>query len=514
MRVAASRRTFAAAAPAPAPAPAARARREALKRSKSVVPWTTPTNQSRERLGFPLDFSTRADPIANAGPYCDLISPHLDPSQVLLTSAPKEIVDGVLASGSFLALGDMPGDPDSFLCAAVLGSLRRTLGLPGQVLFQAPPPRQIRALLSEIEELQPADLRQLPYAELRSHERAQHGDLPQARTYETVVLVDNADSSPERIGEMAHEAVTRAKRVIVIDHHELEPTPNSLGLSPRAELLVWRAPEADATALMVASIVLQALTTSRARALGANTTQSARHDTSARLLKPLLAAIYSDTRGFKNAGILSHCLRQALSQARPTVRRRSGVDQAPAEPPAEAPAQRHGLRHLWQSCESPISSDLTTRLVSSIAEKTESFDGRSLGVFQLPGRVILDVWQEARSIHPDLTWSDALAPALDHFELRTEEQDLDLAIFVTRTEGTDREPLPPELRRQLPCLDTRVSIRSRRPDDAIALAVHLGGHGKKRQGGCKTNASVEAVLEATRQWMRAPMRSVGRRAVM
>ncbi|MBK8012853.1 MAG: DHH family phosphoesterase [Deltaproteobacteria bacterium] len=403
------------------------------------------------------------------GPYCRL------PSAALTTTglarwAPRRIVTAVLEKGSCLIVGDRPGDPDCFISAGCLAALRRDRGLEADAYVDAPTESRSKRVLGRF--------RLAAEAEVSS------------KHYDTVILVDNAESSVERIGALAREKLMCAKRVIVIDHHETRPTRSSLGLSEGTELFVWREPRADATALMVASIILQAFSLHEVEVERSLWPEGWALPVRARaLLWPLLAAIYSDTRGYQNAGPRSiHLVRHLVAQSHE-------IDRKPRR------IARQEAGRFFRIFDTPVPESVRRWLVAQCSESSENWSGWSVGVFQVPGTSLLEAWSAARRRRPTVTWSELLFLVLDHFELRVREAGFDLGLFVIETSRADRSALDADLVKHLPSRPVRISIRSLRDDVATGLAEALGGHGKRGQAGCTTEESIEEVLTRARSWV-------------
>ncbi|MCA9556719.1 MAG: hypothetical protein KC933_42240, partial [Myxococcales bacterium] len=85
-------------------------------------------------------------PCLSDAPYCEL--PRARVSLKAWTQrVPEALVSALLDPGPMLVVGDAPGDPDCFCSAVAVARARRALGLPAQAHVDAPPPKQIGALL-------------------------------------------------------------------------------------------------------------------------------------------------------------------------------------------------------------------------------------------------------------------------------------------------------------------------------------------------------------------------------
>lgn len=266
---------------------------------------------------------------------------------------PDRIVDAFLTLGSCLVVGDAPGDPDCFCSATAWARGRRAVGLPAEAHVAGPPPKSIRHLFKEAELVDSAKV--------------------SGSRYDTVVLVDN---DGQRIGAAAKAAMQRARRVVVVDHHEVDPTRESLGLAPDTELLVWKISGADAAALMTLATVLRGLDQAQATLTPAGWRE---------VLEPVIAGVYSDTRGF-TAGRTSSgtmgLLRSVLASR--------ALDISWVLGPLAGAVPRQHLLQLWDALEL----------------RTEEHHGQQLALFKLDGRTVLSTLEKARQIEPELTWSD------------------------------------------------------------------------------------------------------------
>ncbi len=365
------------------------------------------------------------------------------------SKVPDKVIEGVLSPGSCLVVGDAPGDPDCFCSAAALARARNHMGLPAAAHVDAVPPKQIQGVLKPGEILD---------------RKAVRADLP-----ETVILVDNDGT---RVGPAAAEAMRNAKRVIVIDHHEVDPTQELLGMNENAELIVWKDTDADAAALMVLATTMRATGVAK---------KELPEEAWADIVKPLVCAMYSDTRGF-----------EASRTSPETVRLITQLIGTGAI----------GLRATLSGFGGGIPRIIRDKLYGSVDEDSSQHGNEKLGTFKLKSTALLDAWVSARVHTPELTWSDVLFLALDHVEARVRQEGYDVTVFTAGAkDGAEPFELSPELQKQLPNGGMKFSIRTKEGALAPALAKHLGGGGKPHEGGGVTDASAEAVLTQAREWM-------------
>lgn len=355
--------------------------------------------------------------------------------------APDAVVKAILDPGPMLVVGDAPGDPDCFGSALTLARAREGLGMPADAHVDARPSRTLEPLITP--------------GELKS------ADEVSAKRYDTVVFVDNDGS---RVGAAATKALEHAKAVVVIDHHDVNPTHDSLGLRPEQKLHVWKDTEADAAALMV----LGATT----RAVGATGAEWPR-GTWKKVLEPALSAIYSDTRGLE------------ASRARPsTVALLRGLVWTGAVDLERTLSNYGGMARV------------SLELSSAIQESTKEVAGKSVAEMRLNGSALLDAWDLAHAEDPSITWSDMFFAALDHVEDRVRVLGSDVAVFVAEARTPEAEArLDPARLEQLPPKASKFSVRSTEGALAPALARALGGGGKPHEGGGISHETARQLFE-------------------
>lgn len=389
----------------------------------------------------PLDPTRRPDPILKAGPYCELTFERVSAS-VWTRRVPADVVDAFLRPGRCLVVGDMPGDPDCFGSAVAWARARQILGLPAEAHVNAPPPLAIAPIIRP--------------GELAS------ADHVSQQAYETVVLVDNDGT---RIGPAARAALQRAKRVIVVDHHDVNPTHESLGLGKDTQLVVWKELGADAAALMTLATALRGVEATKAQL-----TSEGWRD----LLAPILAATYSDTRGF-----------EASRSASATIGLvRSIVD-----------AGELDLKEIFAGFDRSIPPAIRRELVGHLKEEPHHEGQFSFATFTLDGQALLEAWSKARQIRATTTWSDLLYAVLDVVEDQTRARGYGAVVFGVETSPQARARLAPELTEQLPPEPVKLSIRSRSPALAPWLARKLGGNGKPHEAGATSDRPLSSILQ-------------------
>lgn len=389
----------------------------------------------------PLDPTRRPELIPQAGAYCELNFARVSAS-VWTQRVPAAVVDAFLHPGRCLVVGDMPGDPDCFGSAVAWARARQILGLPAEAHINAPPPLAIAPVIRP--------------GELVASERVAQ------QAYETVVLVDNDGT---RIGPAARAALQKAKRVIIVDHHDVEPTHKSLGIGKDTELVVWKELGADAAALMTLATALRGVEANQAQL-----TSDGWRD----LLEPILAATYSDTRGF-----------EASRSASATIGLvRSIID-----------AGELDLKKIFAGFDRSIPLDVKRELVGHLQEEVHREGQFRFATFALDGQVMLEAWSKARQHRPATTWSDLLYAVLDVVEERTRARGWGAVVFGVETSPEARAQLAPELAQQLPPEPVKLSIRSRSPALAPWLARQLGGNGKPHEAGATSTRPLSSLLK-------------------
>lgn len=381
------------------------------------------------------------------GYYSDLRTPPLT-AHAWTRLVPAAVVDAFLAPGPCLVVGDAPGDPDCFGSAAAWARGRRALSLHADAHVAAPPPLSIRHLFDQ--------------GELIDRQAVSAG------RYDTVVLVDN---DGQRIGPAAREALTRAKRVVVVDHHEVHPTRESLGLGPDTELIVWKQPGADAAALMTLGAILRG-----AERVEADLTTAGWRS----VLEPILAAVYSDTRGF------------AAGRVSPTT---MGILRSVVE------SRALDLGWILGRFGEVVPAEIRRSLWDSLRLHREVHEGQELSLFQLDGQALLAAWEQARQLEPALTWSDLYFATLDYVEAHAKQSGSAATILALETPPAARDALSGELRGQLPAGRTKFSILSVNPWLAVKMAQAMGGNGKPGEAGGNSAEGAEQVLRGASSFM-------------
>lgn len=395
----------------------------------------------------PLGQTGASKPALAASPelYCDL--PPRSSAKSGIPSAPPAMVAALFDPAPQLVVGDAPGDPDCFGAALAWTRARRALGLEAVVHVDAPPPSAIAPLFAP--------------DELASREQVQSGK------FGTVVLVDNDGT---RVGPAADEALSKADKVVVLDHHDVDPTPEKLGLKKDAQLDRWIDTGNESAAVMVLGTIQKA-------AGDAKWSTGQWRD----VLGPVVSATFSDTRGFRAA------------------RTRSSTVQALRTLIAE---HKMNLSMLLSTYETASRRNLVSALEPHLGVKSEKIGGEEVRFYALSPDA-LGAFAEVRAQHPELKPADIGFAALDLVELNMESHGSAASVFAWGGFSADRvASLPEEERKMLP-EKTRFSVRTREPDLAPAWAQRLGGGGKPREGGGRSELNADAFLAEARQAYKA-----------
>ncbi len=359
------------------------------------------------------------------------ISPvHLNP--------PEDVLAALRQARKVLVVCHTPPDGDT--AGSGLG-LRRTLealGKEADLLLDGDLPGWMR--------------QQAEPGEFKSFEEVQHQD------YDLVVVVDVAQA--HRIGRAA-EMVGRAQQVVVLDHHDGDPSPESLGM--QGQLAKWIAPT-DATALLVAAVA-EKLAPSRWEGIA----------------PPLVTGILTDTQLFqkpvrgetgpilkyllekRGGGALEQACRRVESHLADEARgllmepmRFKGVLLSP-----EGEAPRQAALTQQQSYHEELSPGLALMVVSAEAQKLATSSGK-----------LAD---------PETN----LADLQDAFFARLDQLAGELPVAVMLWEQPDH---------------IHIAIRSQDPARASELAHTLGGGGKPGLAAAHPRRPLPEVLEIVRGW--------------
>lgn len=204
----------------------------------------------------------------------DLDAAIVDPSITVRSprdvAVPDDVMVALRAAKRVLVIGHVPPDGDCVGSAAGLCAALKAAG---------------KEAVAVVDDALPASSRAIANGGVHRAADVANQD------FDLVVVVDVAAAA--RIGGAAAQ-VAKAGHVLVIDHHEGGPTREGLGLRADATLTTWNDPSADAAAVLVAGVAARLDDTGAAFAAAQ---------------RPLAAAMYTDTLGFKAPGASIDTLR-------------------------------------------------------------------------------------------------------------------------------------------------------------------------------------------------------------
>jgi phosphoesterase RecJ-like protein len=205
-----------------------------------------------------------------------------DPSITPLSPSTLEVPQDALAvlrsAKRILVVGHIPPDGDCVGSALGLMKALKAMGKDAVAVVDDDLPAQTRAIDTK--------------GEVKRFADAIAGAPEGIAAFDLVVLVDVALT--KRIGDVA-PALAQCDNVLVIDHHEVVPSHESLGLKSNAKLTTFLDPHADAAAVLVAGVASHLVPGSAAPFEAAQ--------------QPLANAMYTDTLGFTSPGAQMDTLR-------------------------------------------------------------------------------------------------------------------------------------------------------------------------------------------------------------
>jgi nanoRNase/pAp phosphatase (c-di-AMP/oligoRNAs hydrolase) len=364
----------------------------------------------------------------------------IDPSML---PVPEAVLMSLMEAQRVLVLGHVPPDVDCTGSALALGRLLRSRNQHADICVDAPLPGICRSFV------RPGEV--VRYEAIRD------------RDYDLVVLVDAAQA--DRFGA-AKEAIIKARKVLIIDHHHVQVDAQTLGLKSSTRLVKWIEPEVDAAALLVARLV---------------TRMAPPHADSMLLQVPLCGGILTDTDRFRHQGTHWSSLAQLkflLEQVH------GGLSTLDAHFSYRLPRQVCDLLALAPEVAPDAPAHLVRRAHELLAAgkivREESL-ARSNRILSLPKEMACLA----------LEWGT-------HLDLQTTIDDIKGALFDRLNALILTTPLAVLL-----CEDsggTQIGIRSQRDGMALALGHHLGGGGKARMAGAYLNEPIGKVQETIRAW--------------
>jgi nanoRNase/pAp phosphatase (c-di-AMP/oligoRNAs hydrolase) len=327
---------------------------------------------------------------------CALGDPELNPT-VWAKEVPQDLLAEIERAESVLVVAD--GDADGFGSAVALVRTLNLLGKRAVAYSSTPPPIEMQPLL-DAKEVATNDVR------------------------ETFDLVVHVDQDGERAGRAAQEAGRRAKRVAVIDHHDV---------SPDRSFVAWIDTGADAAALLTLGLIIR---------LTGGADLPARDWE--RILTPILAAIESDTHGLardktrpSTYGIVQYLLHHTSANFRAVI---DAID--------------------------PFSQEMKELALRSMRVRIEGESPRRTGVFELDAAGFQALLEGVTRERPGAGAEDAYHLALTAVEKQLDLRSVDLSVALIERDD-----------------HIKISTRSRSPEDAVVLARAFGGNGKPGEGG-------------------------------
>jgi nanoRNase/pAp phosphatase (c-di-AMP/oligoRNAs hydrolase) len=364
----------------------------------------------------------------------------------------QAVVDKLNDSKRTLLVCHVPPDGDTVGSMLGLSRLLKSLDPSRQVdiCLDCEPPEWLR--------------REAKPGELKNFDQIKQND------YDTMVVGDVAQAG--RIGR-AKEKLKETQDVVIIDHHDVDPTADELGMKEGATLTKWIEPK-DATAVLISTLAEQ---------MGAGKlTKEQWQDVS----RPLVTALGTDIDHFKNpgvrpesAGVYNHLL---------NVRGDGDAQGAYKRTRAQLPAELHGLisgtQVLRNDMLSPEAQTLREKFAQLKPEARYSEElGHDFSVLRVPWASRELALETGRTLFdPETNYSDLddiLFKRLDKVK-----QDSDVSVILIEHEG-----------------HTQVGIRTKDPQAAIELGKHLGGGGKPYLAGAKSDQSIGEVEKQIRQWL-------------
>ncbi len=361
-----------------------------------------------------------------------LVDPAVEPLSPSRLPAPPAVLDALQDARRVLVVSHTPPDGDCVGSSLGLSRALRALGKEAVAVVDAPLSGRLRTVAG-------GEL-------LRADEALARGP------YDLVVLVDVAQ--PDRIGGAA-AALGQAAHVVVLDHHYVEPSSDSLGLGAGIGLSSWVLPGLESSSLQVASCV-DAL----ASRMGVELTTDAR----AEVMRPLATGLYTDTDGFKLPGAGRDALRMMKHLC----------GQLAATPLAGLDVIERDLRYQ-------LPRAAARALAEGVHEHQRAHPRAT--VLRAPHAALTNALQAAQAADPHATPDDVRGLVLDRLDQAAAQDGL--AVLLLEEEGR-----------------VRVSVRSREPGAAAKLvedAFPGCGGGKPHAAAASVTGdldTVEARLDA------------------
>lgn len=385
--------------------------------------------------------------------WSEVTAPEVSPVQLDATRAispgsldcPPQVLAELGAAKRVLVVGHVPPDGDCVGSAAGLGRLLAKLGKEVDVCVDAPLPGWMR--------------NQLEAGEVKRYDRLADQE------YDLVVMVDVGQA--DRIGG-ARQAVEKAPAVVIIDHHQVDPTSQELGMAPGARLARWIEPQ-DAAAVLVAGV---------AEKMGADLEPRDWPE----VMAPLLTGVLTDTREFTNPGLRPET--RSYFKHMLEVRGDGDLESAQARLVADPSPSMAGVLAapavMADEMLAPEAAPLRDRLAELGSQGYREELGPRLSLLMVPDQAMTLAEDSGRLIDARVNRIDLNDVLYARLDTVAKESDLSV-MLLEQPQGI------------------MLSIRSREPDGARLLAAHFGGGGKSHMGGAMVADTLDNVAERLRR---------------
>lgn len=366
---------------------------------------------------------------------------------------PPQVLAELAAAKRVLVVGHVPPDGDCVGSAAGMGRLLAKLGKEVDVCVDAPLPGWMR--------------NQLGAGEVKRYDQLADQD------YDLVVMVDVGQA--DRIGG-ARQAVEKAPAVVIVDHHQVDPTSQDLGMVQGARLAKWINPQ-DAAAVLVAGV---------AERMGGDLGRQDWQE----VINPLLTGVLTDTREFTNPGLRPETLGyfKHMLEVRGDGELESARARLVADPSASMAGVLVAPAVMADEMLAPEAAPLRERLAEMGSQGYREELGPRLSLLMVPDQAMALAEDSGRLTDARVNRIDLNDVLYSRLDSVAKESDL-AVMLLEQPQGI------------------MLSIRSRAPDGARNLAAHFGGGGKSHMGGALVADTLDNVAERLRQLGQHPANS-------
>lgn len=367
---------------------------------------------------------------------------HLEPLSPAALHPPEDVLQALRASKRVLVVCHTPPDGDTAGSGLGMRRLLQSLGKQADLFLDGPLPGWMR--------------HQAEPGEFKSWDEVRAGG------YDTVVVVDVAQGY--RCGR-ARELIEQAPKVVVLDHHDDQPTPASLGRT--GPVFSWVAP-VDATALLVGAVA-----------------EKLQPPSWEGLTEPLVTGVLTDTELFRKpvrpetGPMLKHLLE---------VRGDGNLEQACRRVEASVSEEAQGLLmeplRFKGELLRPEAEGLRQAALAQGAAYHEELEPE-LAVMLVPRETQKLATEAGKLSDPETNKADLQ----DIFYARLNQLAQEKPLAVMLWEHPDH---------------VHVSIRTQDPERAARLAHTLDGGGKPGQAAAHPRLPLAEVLERVRAWKGTP----------